>query len=107
MTNLELILYAALKTEGLTDGMEHEYRFDPDRRWRFDFAWPALKIAVEIEGGQYVNGRHQRAAGFAADCEKYNAAQLVGWRVFRFSTRQVINGTAFVFIKAIFDKKME
>lgn len=28
-----------------------EHRFHPTRRWRFDFAWPDEKVALEVEGG--------------------------------------------------------
>lgn len=67
-----------------------EYRFAaPQRRWRFDFAWPACLVAVEIEGGQWSGGRHTRGKGFAADCEKYNAASLAGWRVLRYTTADI------------------
>jgi len=62
-----------------------EYRFHPTRRWRFDFAWPALRLAVEIEGGEWNRGRHTRPRGFADDCEKYNAAAVSGWLVMRFT----------------------
>lgn len=62
-----------------------EHRFDATRRWRFDFAWPDKKVAVEIEGGTHANGRHNRAAGYAKDCEKYNAAAEAGWRVLRYT----------------------
>ena len=67
-----------------------EHRFAPPRRWRFDRAWPhpdpatAGGVAVELEGGVYSRGRHVRAAGFTADCEKMNAAALAGWLVLRF-----------------------
>ena len=67
-----------------------EFAFHPTRKWRFDFAWPEYKIAVECEGGAWSGGRHTRGAGFIADCEKYNAAALAGWRVFRF-TGEMIN----------------
>lgn len=60
-----------------------EYRFDKIRKWRFDYAIPELKIAIEIEGGSWVQGRHTRAAGFVADMEKYNAAEASGWHVLR------------------------
>ena len=39
---------------------EREYIFAPPRRWRFDFRWPGHMLAVEVEGGVYTNGRHNR-----------------------------------------------
>jgi very-short-patch-repair endonuclease len=62
---------------------EHEHRFHPERRWRFDFAWPESKIALECEGGTWSGGRHVRGQGYRNDVEKYNAATALGWRVFR------------------------
>lgn len=62
-----------------------EHRFDAVRRWRFDFAWVRQRVAVEIEGGAWTQGRHTRGVGFGADCAKYNAATLAGWRVLRFT----------------------
>ena len=60
-----------------------EYRFHPKRRWRFDYALPRHKIAIEVEGGVWIGGRHTSAVGFLKDMEKYNTATLMGWRVFR------------------------
>lgn len=71
-----------------------EHRFHPVRKWRFDFAWLEQRIAAECEGAIYVNGRHTRGAGFEADCEKYNAATLAGWRIFKFTPRMVKTGAA-------------
>ena len=72
------------------------------RRWRFDFAWPGEKLAVEVEGGTWARGRHTRGDGFEKDCEKYNTAVLLGWRVLRFTAGQVESGEALGFItKAI------
>ena len=68
---------------------EREYRFDPKRRWRFDFAWPSLKLAVEIEGGVWIRGRHVRPVGYLADLEKYNRAVVLGWRVLRYAPHQI------------------
>ena len=70
---------------------EYEYRYMATRRWRFDRAWPLSMVAVELEGGVYSNGRHVRPAGFEADCEKYNAAVALGWRVFRFTAKMLDN----------------
>lgn len=61
-----------------------EHRFHATRRWRFDFAWVAQRVAVEVEGGVWSGGRHTRGAGFVADARKYNEAVRLGWRVLRF-----------------------
>lgn len=66
-----------------------EYQFAPGRKWRFDFAWVDHKIAVEIEGMTSKIGRHQRRDGYAKDCEKYNAALVLGWRVLRFTGQMI------------------
>ena len=64
---------------------EREYQFCETRRFRFDFAWPICKVAVEMEGGVWSRGRHVRGRGFIKDCEKYNLATLLGWRILRFT----------------------
>lgn len=60
--------------------LTREHRFHPERMWRFDFAFPSVKLAVEIDG----RGRHQSIAGVRADCEKGNEAIRLGWRVLHF-----------------------
>jgi len=75
-------------------GFEREYRFHPVRRWRFDFANPEIKLALEVEGATWAQGRHTRGSGFEKDCEKYNTAALMGWRVLRFPSGWVDDGRA-------------
>ena len=60
-----------------------EFKFHPIRKWRFDYALPEHKIAVEVEGGVWTGGRHTSPKGFLGDMKKYNTATLMGWRVFR------------------------
>lgn len=60
-----------------------EYKFYPTRAWRFDAAYPELGIAIEIEGGAFVRGAHNRPARFMSDMKKYNAASYLGWRLLR------------------------
>lgn len=76
-----------------------EVRFDPVRRWRFDMAWPAHKVAVEVEGGSWVSGRHSRGTGFEEDCIKYCEAALLGWIVLRVTPRMVDDGRALALIQ--------
>ena len=75
---------------------QREHRFHPMRRWRFDFAWPDHKLAVEVEGGAWTGGRHTRGSGFVADCNKYNAATVLGWRVLRVTTSHLRDEQAVV-----------
>lgn len=81
-SDAERQLETLLRLAGI-EGYEREYRFDPERRFRFDFAWPAQRVAVECDGGIWMRwgGRHGRDA----DREKLNLAAANGWRVLRFS----------------------
>ena len=69
-----------------------EYRFDPVRRWRFDWAFVPQKVAVEQEGAIFTQGRHTRGAGVIKDMEKYNRAASLGWKVFRGTPQQIAAG---------------
>lgn len=75
-----------------------EYRFARDlaspRQWRFDLCWPESMLAVEVEGGIFVQGRHGRGAGMLADMEKYNSALVNGWRVLRVAKQHIDSGMA-------------
>lgn len=67
-------------------GFEVEYKFHRTRRWKLDFAWPALKIAVEIDGFGW---GHQAPQHMAVDHEKANAAVILGWKLLRFNSRSL------------------
>ena len=99
--DMEAWLLGHIEDEGLPAPIR-EYKFHDTRRWRFDMAWPRLKIAAEVEGGTFAKrfkGRHTTGEGFHKDCEKYNTAALMGWRVFRFDSPMVKNGQAVEVLK--------
>jgi very-short-patch-repair endonuclease len=75
---------------------EREYRFHPPRLYRADFAWLEQKLLVECEGGIFRRGGgwHQSVGGYLDDLEKYNLATLYGWRVLRYSARDINSGLA-------------
>lgn len=77
-----------------------EYKFHPTRRWRFDYAIPEHKIALEVEGGVWTGGRHTSPKGFLGDIEKYNTATLMGWRVFRTTPDELYKLSTINLIKA-------
>lgn len=68
---------------------QREFRFDPVRKWRIDFAYPDKKLAIEIEGGIFTHGRHARVGGFLSDIEKYNALVKAGWRLLRYPPKRI------------------
>ena len=76
-----------------------EHRFHASRRWRFDFAWPDDRLAVEVEGGAFVAGRHTRGSGFEKDIEKYAEATALGWRVLRVLPKHITNGQALTWVE--------
>lgn len=77
-----------------------EYQFDTNRKWRFDFAFLVSHVAVEIEGGLYLNGRHVQAKGYQQDLHKYNRATELGWRMLRYSP-QMLKGDPISVIQQI------
>src|SRR5271167_3650698 len=106
-----ILLLKHLRELGLI--ANQEVRFHPERKWRFDFVLlrtvpdlhgkgrdglDNLRIAIEIEGAIWTRGRHTRGKGFQADLQKYNHATMVGWRVLRFSTEDVLKGRAKAFL---------
>ena len=77
-----------------------EYRFYKQRKWRFDYALPLYKIAVEVEGGVWTQGRHVRPKGFLSDMQKYNTAALLGWRVFRTTPDRLLSNDTMLLLKS-------
>ena len=64
---------------------EPEHRFDPSRKWLFDWAIPTHKVAIEWEGICARKSRHTTLTGYSNDAEKYNKAAILGWIVLRFT----------------------
>lgn len=76
-----------------------EFRFASPRRWRFDWAFivPHLwtgKIALEIQGAIFTQGRHVRGAELLKEYKKLNAAACLGWRVLFITPDQFERGDA-------------
>ena len=68
---------------------QKEYKFHTQRRWRIDYCFVEQKLAIEIEGGIWIKGRHTRASGFMKDIEKYNEIILAGYDLLRFATEKL------------------
>jgi hypothetical protein len=109
---------------------EQEYQFAKatiGRLWAFDYAWPDVKVALEVEGGGFgryivvergherrrgksiplkpntairVGGRHNTGEGMQEDARKYNRAAILGWLVVRVTTTMIRDGEAMEFLLA-------
>lgn len=78
---------------------ERQFRGIPGRRFRFDFAWPAQRVAVEVDGGIWIGGRHARGSGIEGDAAKLSLAAAHGWRVLRVTRRLIESGEAVALIE--------
>lgn len=84
---------------------EKEYYFAKPRKFRFDFALPKYKIAVEYDGVMSEKSGHTTLVGMSSDNEKINLAISLGWRVLRYTVityervlqdvKKLINDTTF------------
>mgnify|MGYP003773577891 CR=1 FL=1 len=85
------LLERAMNRIGRYD-LRSEYAFYPGRNWRFDFAIPAHKVAIEVEGAVWNdNGRHTRLDGYMRDLEKYNAAAACRWKLIRVTPTELLS----------------
>ena len=67
-----------------------------ERLYRFDVGLPALKVAVDVDGGAHAAGK----AKLRADTERRGLAAAHGWRVVAVTPEQVRDGTAVELVKA-------
>ena len=72
-----------------------EWPFAEGRRFRFDLYSAEHRCAFECDG-QFM-GKH--GVGYGEGHEKINLAQALGFRVFQFSNRSVLNGEAKKWLK--------
>ena len=71
-----------------------EFMAVPPRKFRWDFAWPAHKLLVEVNGGTWQKGGHSSGGGIARDYEKLNLANLAGYRCLIFTGEMIHSGEA-------------
>lgn len=89
---------AYLDSEGLPMP-EAEFQFAAPRKWRFDWAYPDCKIAIEVNGGAWTRGRHVRGKGYINDMEKMSEAAARGWRVIHVTPDQLLTDQTLQWIK--------
>jgi very-short-patch-repair endonuclease len=96
-TDAQMLLMVQLAELG--QRLEPEYKFHLTRKWRIDVALLDHDIAIEIDGGAWIQGRHGRGTGIEKDNEKYAALAIAGWRLIRCTPGQVKKGIVLEWVK--------
>jgi hypothetical protein len=83
-TTLGLIIKDFCNKNNLT--FVSEYKFCETRRWRSDFFIPELNTLIEYEGlTSSFKGGHQNKKAYTKNCEKYNEASILGFKLLRYT----------------------
>ena len=69
--------------------LETEVKLIPKRRFRFDYVHHPSKTAIEVNGGNYIRGRHTRASGLENEYEKIRLAAKLGYQTIIISGSQI------------------
>lgn len=87
-------LYSKILEQKFNTRCLAELPFHPKRKWRFDYAFPDERVAIEIDGGLWNaygglhSGRHSGGIGQKKDMEKMNAAAELGWIVLHYTPEE-------------------
>ena len=107
-SELELELLSYIRMVGLPEPIR-EYKAIPERRFRFDMAYPKYMLLIEIQGDIWAGKRgeqsgHTSGVGLLRDYEKNNLAVANGWRVLYFAGNTIRSGEAVKQIEEMLEK---
>ena len=80
-----------------------EFFFSTERLYRFDYAIPEYKIAIEQEGGIWAKGNsgHSSGTGIQRDMDKNNLAIAQGWVIIRRTPADICTSGTMELIKKL------
>jgi hypothetical protein len=94
MTELEYVMFKIVEKHlPWSDRIHSIYYFLPEYQYsilygsRIDFAWPYLRMGIEVQGGTWSRGRsgHSSGTSLDRDYKKFNHLQSLGWICFQYS----------------------
>ena len=80
------------KPFGKDNDCTKEYRKKNNLKdWRLDYVWidGGMKFAIEIDGGAWINGRHNRGQGYIDGMIRRNALLEYGWYVLYYPPNKI------------------
>lgn len=96
---IEESMAAQIKEAGLPAPVR-EHQPIEGRKFRMDFAWPDLKIGIEVQGMT-----HRIKGKFHRDIEKRVLATLARWTVLEVDGASVRSGQALAWLLQLFDQR--
>jgi very-short-patch-repair endonuclease len=95
-TSLENKFAEQLMESGFKGRYRRNHPFIEGRRFQADFWFGALRLVVEVDGGEWLgkNGGHTSGAGMRADRERDGLAALQHIQTIRYVGAQVKDGSA-------------
>lgn len=92
-SELECRMASVLRRGGLPPAVfQYEVRHDGCFVARIDFAYPDLRLAIEVDGFE----KHSTPAAFQSDLDRQNRLVELGWNVLRFTWNDVVRRPAVV-----------
>lgn len=80
---------------------ERQYKaLAPAAGYVWDFAFPKVRLLIEVDGQIWHKGGHTTGIGITRDAEKQSMAAAAGWRTIRVTPQQVESGQALIWIEA-------
>ena len=99
-SHLEDSLAEQIRLAGLP-APERQVKLVPGRRFLFDFAWPAYRLSLEVQGGEWIKGAHTSGSGLRRDCQKQALALLQGYRTLTVTGSMVRDGEALALVESL------
>lgn len=94
---MELLSYLIANFNEVNEEVVFSKIMPTNRRYRADYLILDKKIIIEVNGGQFIGGRHNRAGKvngkiftqYENDLNKFNLAQKFGFKIFQFTYEQL------------------
>lgn len=83
---------------------QREVLLVPGRKFRTDLV--VRDLAIEVDGGGFIQGRHSRGSGIEKDAEKQALVTIAGYRTLRVTPRQIESGEALGWIERALPVKL-
>jgi len=104
----ERLLYQQIENAALPTPERQYHIYMPGARnpCRADFCWPVHKLIVEVQGGQWIRGRHTRGGkSFETECRKLAWFAVLGFHFMPITPAMIEDDTALLRIRQFLEEE--